>query len=408
MIKKLLLSILIQSIGTLSSFALIWLIARYLGLEKQGEFAILKSWIDLWIVITSFGLGQGFAYAINKLKISTYPLKKFSTYYPLVILIFISIATYIWFNFANSNIKFSLLQYLFIGIAVAYITAHGLLRGIFLTQNDGNIFALITILPAITLFILTIIFIFINNNNFSFTTIYLLSGILSFAILYPLVKTTPNTQQQTIPWKEIISNGNGVFLQGLAITLLPVITYWLMGNFNISQKEIGGFNIAMYFYLAIALPLNMVAPIFFNRWSKINDKNILKNELKKFIKLGMIVLLFTVIILFFIKDIIIFLFGEEILFAIPSIQAFILSGILIYFNNILSCMNMSIGKFKQNAKLFISKNIFTVLFVFIALRFFKYNLINITYSWILGDILLLCMMSFYISHYFGVNKRDST
>lgn len=406
MIKKLFFSILIQSIGTLSYFALVWIITHYIGLEKQGEFAILKSWVDLWFTICCFGLPQGFIYAINKLNTPIYNLKKFSTYYPIVVIVVTSITSFFWFNFINKSISLTLLQYLFIGISIAGIVGHGLLRGIYITKNDGNLFALISILPALSLFLFTIISILINSN-ISFPEIYLLSGCISFIILFLLIKTPKQTQTSVILWKEIISHGESVFLQGLAITLLPVLTYWLMSNFDISQKEIGGFNIAMYFYLAIALPLNMVAPIFFNRWSKINDKNILKNELKKFIKLGIIMLLFSVIILFFIKDIIIFLFGKEILFAIPSIQAFILSGVLIYLNNIFSCMNMSIGKFKQNAKLFISKNIFTVLFVFIALKFFKYNLINITYSWILGDILLLCMMSFYISHYFRNNKRGS-
>lgn len=399
MIKKLFFSISIQSIGTLSSFVLVWSITHYLGLEKQGEFALFKSWIDLWIVISCFGLPQGFTYAINKLKVSPYCLKKFITYYLLPTFIITTISSYIWFHFINQSITLSILQYLFVGIAIAGIVGHGLLRGIFLTQNDNNLFAFISILPAISLLILTAISIIISQNAL-FPIIYLLSGVLSFIILFPLVKTIQNTQKQVVPWKQIISNGNSVFLQGLAVTLLPVCTYWLMHEFNMTQKEIGGFNIAIYFYLAIALPLNMIAPIFFNRWSKTNENSLLKQELKKFIFIGIWIIPFSLLLFYFIPNIIIFFFGKETAFITTTAQVFILSSIIIYLNNILSCMNLSIGNFTKNSMYYISKNVLTIFFVFIVLKLFNHKLIYIAYSWILGDIILLGILSISVRRFF--------
>lgn len=405
MIKKLFLSISIQSIGTLSSFALVWLITHYLGLEKQGEFAILKSWIDLWIVIGCFGLPQGFIYAINKLKAPIQPLKKFSTYYPIALIFITTIASFIWFRLINKSITLLPLQYLLIGIAIAGIVGHGLLRGIYLTQNDGNLFAFVSILPALSLFLLTIITTIISKNV-SFPEIYILSGCLSFAIVFPLIKTHETTQKQIIPWQKIIANGNSVFLQGLAVTLLPVCTYWLMHEFDMTQKEIGGFNIAMYFYLAIALPLNMIAPIFFNRWSKTNENSLLKQELKKFISIGIWIIPFSLLLFYFTPHIIMFFFGKETSFIITTAQVFILSSIIIYLNNILSCMNLSIGNFTKNSIYYISKNVLTIFFVFIALKLFSHELIYIAYSWALGDIILLGMLSISIKQFFK-NKRTT-
>ncbi|WDR01363.1 hypothetical protein PSQ19_11050 [Devosia algicola] len=66
MSKILILSVLIQSLGTLSSFALLAVIARFGGPLLQGEYASLKAWIDFMVVIGQFGIPQGFIYVVNK------------------------------------------------------------------------------------------------------------------------------------------------------------------------------------------------------------------------------------------------------------------------------------------------------------------------------------------------------
>ena len=52
MIRKIGLSIIIQMIGTLCSLLLVWLITNKYGVELQGQFVLIKSWIDLIVVVT--------------------------------------------------------------------------------------------------------------------------------------------------------------------------------------------------------------------------------------------------------------------------------------------------------------------------------------------------------------------
>lgn len=390
MFRKLFSSVAIQSLGTLSSFLAIWLITKYLGVSKQGEFALLKSWIDFLVVLASFGFAQSFIYVINTLNTSRGKLKKFSIIYPLFVLVLSSFITYIWFRHGAEVRWLVGIDYVLIGITVACLVGHKLLRGIFLTINDGKLFALISILPAICLFGL-ILFKVLTATQYSLALLYVVSGIFSFLIMIILVKDSSG-DGQPIPWKPVLLNGNSIFLQGVALTLLPMSTYWLMSYYGMNNQVIGGFNIAIYFYQAFALPLNMVAPIFFNRWSKISDTSILLKELKYFLWIGLPILPISVLIGFLLKYIVPYVFSQELVFAIPSMQLLLSAGILIYVTNLLSCMNLALGIFANNTASYVIKIIVSIILVFISLNFFPGRLELIALAWLLGDVLLLIIL----------------
>ncbi|MFD1244747.1 MATE family efflux transporter [Paralysiella testudinis] len=403
MIRKIGSSIAIQSLGTLSGFAVVWLITRYLGVSKQGEFALLKSWIDLLVVIGCFGFPQSFIYTINKLNTSAQILKRFSSIYPVAIFTVASILSYFWFHYSSNVISFSTVHYVFIGAAIAGLVGHGLLRGIFLTQNDGKKFALISILPALGLFVFIGLGIFVDIP-ISLPLAYVLTGLIAFIIMLWLVK--PSSGGRALQWRPILLNGNSIFLQGLAMTLLPMTTYWLMSYFGMDKKAIGGFNIAVYCYLAFALPLNMVSPIFFNRWSKNHDKAVLSKELKRFLWIGLPILPISLFLAYLLKYIVPYVFGGELEFAIPSMQILLSAGILVYATNLLSCMNIAMGSFTSNTRAYILKVAASIIFIFGSLSLFQNDLKMVALSWLLGDLSLLMILFTLVTRSFKTQRKS--
>lgn len=122
MIKKIVSSVGIQMIGTLSSLLLVWMIIRFYGASVQGQFVLIKSWIDLVVVSVSFGLPQSFIYAINKLNVSWEDLRQRTFIYIPIIWILGYVATYVWFEYFQSQKFLSILNYILIAVTIGNLT----------------------------------------------------------------------------------------------------------------------------------------------------------------------------------------------------------------------------------------------------------------------------------------------
>lgn len=114
-----------------------------------------------------------------------------------------------------------------------------------------------------------------------------------------------------IPWDEIVKNGFNVFIQSIFGALLPLGTYWLMSKFGYSKSEIGLFSIALYIYIVFTLPLAMISPIFYCRWSMNENINLILLELKQFAKVGLILVPILLIFYYLIPIILPFVFGKQ-------------------------------------------------------------------------------------------------
>ena len=407
MLKKLSLSITLQMLGTISSFLVIWIITRKYGLDLQGQFAIIKSWIDLMIVIACFGLPQSFIFAINQLNISFEKLKIFSLRYMIVVSFFLIFITFLWFEYAQQVSFLEWTDYIYIGISIGLLTGRGLLRGLLLTQNDGWLFAILSALPAILLFL------FILSNFLFYNLIlylplnYLLSSLFSFLCILYVINNIRNNHNDTLHprnyWRKIVNNGMSVLIQGLSITLLPLSTFWLMGKFGFNHKQIGEFNIALYIYMMIALPLNMIAPIFFNKWSKLSDKNVLQKDIKKFGLLGLMGVPIVSFLYFSMPYFQTFIFGEEINDGIGASQILLFAALPLYFNNLLSCAIISCGYFNITAYLYSLKTISCLtLMCFLFLINHTLTILNVALVWVLSEYFLFIFL--YLFYRFSTKK----
>lgn len=391
MIKKIGYSIVLQALGTISSFLVVWIITNNYGLHTQGQFALIKSWVDLMIVLACFGLPQSFIYAVNKLNISAHYLKNFTLKYILTIILPIAFITYFWFIYVNKY-EFSFTDTFILGLAIAFLVGHALFRGLYLTQNDGKLFAIISALPALLLFLFTLINL-IDKENLYLTYNYLLSGILSCLIVFVLLHAEKK-ENHSIPWGDILKNGNSVFIQGIAITLLPIVTYWLMGRTGFSMLEIGIFNISIYIYLIFALPLNMVSPLFFNRWSKYTDIKKTAKELRLLLSISLLIIPLIILLYFLIPLAIPKIFGPEMIKykGIEAMQILIIASIPLYINNLLACFLGSQGLFKYNTYIYTIKTILCAILIYTLLTIYGKSILYIALSWVASDIVIATLL----------------
>ncbi|MBE8597231.1 hypothetical protein [Xenorhabdus sp. BG5] len=389
MIKKISSSIAIQSLGTISLLLTTLFITKEYGIQAQGEFAVIKSWIDLLVAIFCFGLPQSFIYGINVLGINSYRLKTFSIYYPFLIFPLVFLTTYIWLN--NSNQLYYLHSSIFLSAGICFLIGHSLIRGIFLTINDNKLFSLITAAPSILLF--TTILTLYKFNFFSFYISYLSAGLLSFVLIIILVRKIHLKSKNTVPWKILLKNGNNVLLQSISSGLIPVITYWLMNKYGMNNKDIGGFNLSAYSYQIFSLPFSMIAPIFVNQWSKQKDLNIIRSNIRKLLKTSFCILLISTLTAIFLLPIIIeTILGKNLLFIIQSSRILLFSATPLFINTVLAGLLISKGFFSYNMKGYALKTIFVIVTLIILFEFRLVSLQSVSFSWILGDLILMFIL----------------
>ncbi|MBC70089.1 MULTISPECIES: hypothetical protein [Acinetobacter] len=399
MIRKIGLSVVIQMLGTLCSLLLVWLITNKYGVEVQGQFVLIKSWIDLAVVTACFGLPQSFVYGINQLNISLKQLEKFTIKYMFLVCFGSLITTYIWFEYIQLQSFLNNLSYLFIALGIAFLTSYNLMRGLFLTLNDGSKFAYVTIAPAMALFLIFLTYSFLHQKTINFSLIYLLSSFLAFYFVYLNLrnfnKSSISLSYKNIPWRMLINNGFSVFIQSLASTLLPLGTYWLMTEFGFDKKQVGLFSIALYVYMVFTLPLNMVAPIFFNKWSKAKDIKSIKNEVLKFAKIGVILIPVVLICYLLIPKLLPIVFGSQVVEVITPTRILLSAIVALYFNNLLTCFLMSQGHFKKISMIYVFKT-FSCLTITVLL-IIKFNSLNsVALSWVATEYLILLILSLII------------
>lgn len=407
MLRKIMSSVGIQIVGTLSSLMSVWLITRFYGVSIQGQFVLIKSWVNLAVVVASFGFPQSFIYAINKLNVSWQKLEIFTMKYIFVVFLFSWLATFIWFESIQQQDFIDIYQYFFLALGVSGLTGFSLLRGLYLTKNDSKMFAFITILPNTLLFIFFLMSFAFSDKILNMPLLYFFSGLASCSLVFLFLgnfRKHKDNSPDIIPWDEIVKNGFNVFIQSIFGALLPLGTYWLMSKFGYSKSEIGLFSIALYIYIVFTLPLAMISPIFYNRWSMNENINLILLELKQFAKVGLILVPILLIFYYLIPIILPFVFGKQILLAIPAARLLLIATFALYYNNLLSCFFMSQGYFKIMSVMMILKTLICYFTIIISLLFFDKTLEIISVAWLISEVIILVMLFLLLGQRYVFNK----
>lgn len=369
-------SVAIQSIGVLSSFIVILLMARLQGVTHQGEFIKIKSYFDTFLVLGLAGLPQSFIYFINKSMTTRTNLFRFSLKYIVSFLICLLFGLIVLnsFSLLNNALNINILFILVLS-SIGYIS-QGLWRGLYITYNSKNHFAILTILPSLYFMLVVIVFIFFGNTNYQF--IFLFSSVLLLVTSYRFIRISLNDSSvlidNEVSTKALMQNGLFVFIHSVMLSLQVLTIYYLLEYFGGDSKDIGLFGSSYYLYQIPAVLLAMVSPILFDFIMKNSHKkiNVIRTSL---LFTGIISISASLVIYFISSSIVMTLFGKEYIDAVAIMQILSFGIVPFVLQRIIMIYIDSNGDQKQNA---IISTVKLILFVTLSfLLFYSYNFSNI-------------------------------
>jgi len=389
--KALLPNIMVQSFGPALSFLSVFLLAKYFGPEIQGKFANFKSLVDLITVIGVYGFPQSFVYLMNKLEVSPKKLAFLSLYYVLgfVFFAFILLSFSVRLGYIDKSLFDNYYFEIFLlTIVCSILVLHGLWRGVYLGYDQGKMFAFFTIIPAIGIFIL--ISFCIYKNHFSALDIYSYSAIpiliIICILMYPIKKADYSHKITRIPWHSLFNHGTHAFSQSLILSIQPIIAYWIIKSFIGGNKEIGFFNLGLFLVQGLAVPISMIAPLLFARWTKSNNYLIILKFNKLRGKLILLDVVFGFVLAFAIQFIINLFFSEEYKSAILLSQVLLFTVPLMLHRTIISPAIHAFGYPSINTVACGIRIIAFLLSVVLLFALTGKSLFNLALSWSIGEI----------------------
>ncbi|GAA4358682.1 hypothetical protein GCM10023165_53870 [Variovorax defluvii] len=266
-------AITVQSLGPLSLLALSVAVSRWFGAEQQGAFIAAKSLADVLIAVGCFGFPQSVVLSINRYKASPKRLYVWTPTYVLLATPLLVCATYLLAPPEAMNVGSALL--LSLGSAGCIVV--GIWRGILLTIDDGIRFHLITAAQSFLLAVATTMILATQHAlNTGMPLAYFLCGILTLSLGYfllpwPTVRLLNGCSPSP---RQLVSHGADAFIQALSGTLQVFLCVRWIGSYN-GPAEAGHFSMALVALNAVAFPVQAIAPLILNRWSRGGDRDAL-------------------------------------------------------------------------------------------------------------------------------------
>lgn len=263
----------VQSLGPISLLALSVCVSRWFGADQQGAFIAVKSLADVLIAVGCFGFPQSIVLSINRYEASPKWLYVLTPAYVALVTPILICATYLLAPAGAQGVGPAIL--LSLGAAACIVV--GIWRGILLTIDDGFRFHLITAAQSLHLALATMVILATHHSlDAGMPLAYLLCGTLSLALGYFLLPWSTVRRLGGCPPspRQLVSHGADAFVQALSGTLQVYLCVNWIGQ-NAGLAEAGRFSMALVATNALAFPLQAVAPMILNRWSRGADADAL-------------------------------------------------------------------------------------------------------------------------------------
>jgi len=353
---------------------LTFIVSRLQGPEAQGVFAVGKSWLDLLVVVGSFGFPQSIILAIHRSNACRSRLYKASASYS-VILLPIFIITSIFYNyFKEQNI--SLFAVSALSFTVTAIVVNNLWRAILLTHEDGNIFALFTII-AIGLPI-----------TYNFELLAGFSGIITLVVsiaLMPFNKLSISSETK-LPWIMLLKNGTDVFTQGLATSAQLYFTYYLVKNSVSGSQEVGLLSIAILGYQFFSMPIQMASPLLLNRWAVPSESSDMRDDITNLIRVVRWWLLGAIVVGICLAYLVPIVLGVKFQGAIIPVQLIMIAAYPMFVARIANLFMASKGNFRVNTIQAILRSVLVIGILSAFVCFKEGSAISASIAWVVAEI----------------------
>jgi O-antigen/teichoic acid export membrane protein len=318
------------------------IIARILGPEKNGHIAILLVYPSLFMTFGSLGISQSLTYFVGKniyneekIKIAITQIWIFSSTISIISCI---ILIYAFNNSTNSLILITLAL-----IPIPFTLFNTYNMGLYLGKNQINKYNQINWIPSIIIFILTIVFIYFLKLDIEGAMLASLGGPILMSIILILKNDFLNYISFKIEWeiiKSLLKLGLIYALSLLVINLNYKIDIILIDKLSNSyQLGIYSKGAALTQYLW-QIPMLLSTLVFSKSATSKKDKDF-SLKVTQLLRISILIItIICIILLFFSKDIILTLFGQQYKESV-SVLNYLLPGVLLL--TIFKVMNMDLA-----------------------------------------------------------------
>jgi O-antigen/teichoic acid export membrane protein len=232
-----------------------------------------------------------------------------------------------------------------VAIGSAAMIGYTMQRAILLTRTDGDVFSAVTAAPSFMFLVLLPLSVLIGIAPIA--SAYFIVGLASIALTHILLTlkfpTVSNEAARDIDWRMVLSQSGHMLLQSVAYGLQPLITVALLQRHSNGSVLAGLFNIAALVFILPNLLMAMVAPVFYNRWSKLLDHAGLKTIATKAAMIAGGLQVLALMAWPLAEPAAALVFGEGFRQAAPAIQIMALGAAPLAFTRILSPAFQGLG-----------------------------------------------------------------
>lgn len=393
------LTIAIQAIGTCAAFLSSLVITREMGLNAQGEYSLIKSWTDAISVIFLYGLPQSFLDMSFQKEKSEYSLYKLAQRYMFILMVIGIIVGGLGYGY----------KYIFwISIAIPLIVFHGLVRSLLLRTGGEIEYALVTVIPAISLFSLIII----DFQSKNFPIYIFLSALFSAFWAWRYAESQKWQSGKLIMFKDVALNSISLhaFLLNIFPALQAAVFLTIAAMITVDKKEVGELSLVLIMLQLVAVAASFAAPVIYKFFDPGKFRDIFSRKKMRFIYLffGIITLSLLVLCLFIpeLLKIIFNVYSETLVYAC---RVAVFAGIFLFLSRLLGTVFQKMSYF---SKLSISSVI--RLFVSTMLLYALTNSLGLTISEsgslsiLVSELVVFCWLLFLlISDYLKINMESN-
>ncbi|MDZ7798474.1 MAG: flippase [Patescibacteria group bacterium] len=323
--------------GVLMFFLVIWL-ARYLGATVYGKLMFTISIVNLFSIITDFGLTSLFTRQVARYKneVRRYVANIISIKIFLSIIAFILLFV-VLFIVKKDNQTITLLYLMSIWMILNSFSTF--FQSVFRAFEKMKYEALIKVIYVTNIFILGVITISLNLNVIFLAWFYVLSVFVSALIAILFVKKyfcSITLKFNFKFWKELLKKSWPFALSAMFIMIYYYMDSVMLG-FMGQDKEVGWYNAAYRPIMFLIMVSGLISTAFFPAISKLYKQSInrLENLIYKFSKTIFIISIPMAIGGVLVgHDLIILLFGAEYTKSILAFQILIWTASIIYISSI--------------------------------------------------------------------------
>lgn len=254
-------SMALQALGAVSALGVAYLISLRLGLPAQGHFGLLKGWSDVLVTVLLFGLPQSLLHYSYSNEISLGRLRGFARRYCMILFAVAVVAAAALAAFDHEPTGWVVL-------AVPGLVFHGLLRALLLRSGGVIAYALVTVIPSVSLAVFVAVLVGLRLDRWEWgivaSSVLSVLFVVRMAASLGLEKPVNSGPMSKGMWRSNLHS----FVFNVSAAAQPAMLLTIVSALSTSATDVGELSFALYFLQVFAMFAGFAAPTLYDRYAR--------------------------------------------------------------------------------------------------------------------------------------------